>query len=303
MSKSRARGFTLIELLTVIAIIAILVGLTATVLPQVLEKAKVTNTENDFSQIRTALVQYQTENNGLPPGYGYRRFTPVEIMDIFEGTPPADEIMFNLRPYMTLIGHFRNFDLYDEDWSDSYDTSGNNHVDMLEFNPLGTQLPNGKYSFSNTLYDGSNVPNAPYLREAPPFAYFAVNKAQAEKYRLYCETRNDPYGNTWDDTDPRLQSITFPPPFYDAFVLISAGPGGGTFGVIPEDDDFLTPAGRDLEDRYNLNALRAYYRATRDLNKNGVLDFDFRARTRENETEYLLPDGSNEEGPMIFVSN
>src|SRR5690606_14496203 len=67
MRTQQRGGFTLIELLTVIAIISILFGLVAVAAPRVLEKAKIADTENQASQLRTSLATYQTTHGSLPP--------------------------------------------------------------------------------------------------------------------------------------------------------------------------------------------------------------------------------------------
>jgi len=128
-----------------------------------------------------------------------------------------------------------------------------------------------------------------------------VNIAQFKKLKRLVE-RTDDYNAksvNWSSLNFR-----FPPPKYDAFVLISIGPKEGTFGILPSDE-----SGTDM---YHKLALRAYYLATRDINNggegNGVLDFDFRARTKQDESKILedealglglLPNGQPLEGPLI----
>ena len=93
-------------------------------------------------------------------------------------------------------------------------------------------------------------------------------------------------------------------------MLISLGPAGNSFGLLP--DPIGTEPARDV---YHITALRAYYMATRDLNANGKLDFDFRARTQQQEAGLTYSLGSqpmtnelpsatmpNGFGPYIFVS-
>lgn len=306
MSKPRTLGFTLIELLTVIAIIAILVGITAAVLPGVLERSKVTRTEADFAQVRTALVAYSVDNSSFPPGYGYRqwRLNEAQAYAAQHGQPPAN--FYNLLPYMEKIKLINEVGLYDQSWADSYDTNRNGTIDALEFFPIPDESLPGRYP--TLLYivdDPLNSQVQQMGKEQPPYAYFPVNKAQAEKFRKFCErdktNLNRIYAREWVANDPLLSTIQFPPAVYDAFVLISPGPGGSTFGVIPSNADMWGESVVGPYDIYYANALRVYYLATRDLNNNKVPDFDFRARTRQGETDYLLPDNSNEEGPLIFV--
>src|SRR5438128_677789 len=60
------RGFTLIELLTVIAIIAILMGLLFPTIQGVRDQANKTKAKNDLMQIVNAVKQYQTEYGKYP---------------------------------------------------------------------------------------------------------------------------------------------------------------------------------------------------------------------------------------------
>ncbi|MDX9973241.1 MAG: prepilin-type N-terminal cleavage/methylation domain-containing protein [FCB group bacterium] len=308
MSKPRARGFTLIELLTVIAIIAILVGITAAVLPGVMERAKITKTETTFKQLHTALSTYQIDRGSLPAGYGY-------YLHFNEDT---GKNIYQYQPYTVAIKSFRDFALYDEYWAQDYDLSKNNHIDMLEFQPLGKKTPGGNYVFYDpadtpsvypALYTGSNLStDTEAMKTAtPPFAYFPVNRAQADKLRKFCASNPSyEFANTSEVATFIFNNLSFPPPFYDDYVLVSPGPAGKTFGVIVEDDNKLMDTvtdtdgdGDDLGHTYYINALRTFYLATRDQNENGLLDYDFRARTRGGEN-FTLPDGSMGAGPLIF---
>ena len=110
-----------------------------------------------------------------------------------------------------------------------------------------------------------------------------------------------------------MQGVSFPPTKYDAFVLISVGPGGSTFGLT---DDPPFKASVNPRNLYHLAALRTYFLATRDLNANGKLDFDFNTRTKEGEGKLTytvaptnkqcdnnLPcDTPANAGPWIYVS-
>lgn len=73
-----AAGFTLIELLTVIAIIAILMGLLFPAINAVKENAKKTQAKSDISQIVAAVKAYHTEYGKYP--------------DISNGTPATSDI-------------------------------------------------------------------------------------------------------------------------------------------------------------------------------------------------------------------
>jgi prepilin-type N-terminal cleavage/methylation domain-containing protein len=69
--RNRRQAFTLIELLLVIAIIAILVSLTAAGVMQVLQKVPETQTRTDISEMEAALAAFMTDYNlsDPPPSY------------------------------------------------------------------------------------------------------------------------------------------------------------------------------------------------------------------------------------------
>jgi prepilin-type N-terminal cleavage/methylation domain-containing protein len=313
MSKRHGWGFTLIELLTVIAIIAILVGITAAVLPRVLEKGKLTRTESDFNQVRTALAQYQTEHGSLPPAYGYR------LQQVPAGAVPLDQIFF-LESWTVRAGIFQNYGLYDENWAENYDRNGNQQIDIMEFDPIGQENPaTRRWAFDTTaIYNGANLPAEVQMQRnsIPPFAYYPVNLEQAQMYGEMCEAMGLPNGLTQAELDnwnsnQYLQQLLpqMPPPYYDDYVLISPGPGGplSMGGIIPATANTLSdpyrPEGQvNGDDSYYINALNIFYLATRDADNNGKLDFDFRSRSREGERG-VLPDGTNGYGPLIFPAS
>ena len=184
MKNPGRQGFTLIELLTVIAIIAILASMIFTVGPRMIERAKLASLENNFNQIRTELVAYQTKNpRGLPPGYGYvirRSDSTVAIPDDAALTGSDMTEVFQLTPYMATINQFRNFKMYDPFALQGYDTdargaslnpgyyTGVKKISPLEFLPVGVRhkTESDRYAFPITLYgypvSGSPIENVIY---------------------------------------------------------------------------------------------------------------------------------------------
>lgn len=306
-------GFTLIELLVVIAIIGILVGLVAVGLPKALEKAKITDTLNDFKVISTALAVYQTTHGTLPPAYGYRT---KESRNKSVGDIPNQKFFF-LKPYMEMIGEYKAVDLYDG-WSDgrrSYDSNNNGVIDIGEFQPLEVTQPanansplksgagsGGFYPFF--LYQVTPAPvldtiAAALLDQQRPYVYAPVSLRHAQRVANYYYDNDIKYAESL----PPAEYETFPLPTLDSYVLISEGPYENDGGVVA-----LPLGSESAENVYHLTMTRTYFLATRDLNDNGVLDFDFRARVQGSENELLgnddaiLPDGTRTGGPMIFKS-
>lgn len=346
MKSQESHGFTLIELLTVIAIISILAAFTAVTLPRVRERAKVARVENDLRQLQVALAQYAVQHGSYPPAYGYRTQLSRVYSDL------EDWENFHLSSYMSLLNLVGVADLYDE-FSDSYNTErrGSDRISLLEFSPIedptedvdpdnATSLTQFLYPNSGSVYreyvslylgedENGNPLNAEKLdnrdrvnrrRFGRPYVYIPVNLRQFALVKRFCEVEMPINDN---EPDPLARKsladlpLRFPPPSYDAYVLISMGPAESTAGLLTAPASFLD--GIDVEDYYLVLGLRAYYLATRDLNNNQRLDFDFRERSRnregreERESEFyqgretladgalwLLPDGSGGVGPMIL---
>jgi len=284
MKSRRVRGFTLIELLTVIAIIAILAGLTFAVLPRVRERAKLRRMENSLVQIRTAMTAYFADNNSYPPGYGFVKWS---AKDMNPGALPEKDLYW-LKPYMVFLRFQGDQSLYDE-FSEGYDTNRDNQIDLAEFLPVGVKnMGSNVVTLPEERYDraGNNSkPQGELARlldeERRPFVYAPVNMRQFNKARRYWLERGRVLADVWDPADPLLQGVTFPPPSLDAYVLISVGPAANTSGVVPE------PLGtEDPRDVYHILALRTFFLASRDLNDNGALDFHFESR-RQGEAKLV----------------
>jgi prepilin-type N-terminal cleavage/methylation domain-containing protein len=95
MKAFRRQAFTLIELLTVIAIIALLVGLLLPAIAKVRETANMTKCQNAIKQVNLASINYSTNKSALPPGFG--------TVGTVNGT-----IHFFLLPYLDQITIYNN---------------------------------------------------------------------------------------------------------------------------------------------------------------------------------------------------
>ncbi|HOZ48459.1 MAG TPA: type II secretion system protein [Candidatus Hydrogenedentes bacterium] len=275
------RGFTLIELLTVIAIIMILMGLVVIGMGRFIERAKIAAASNTMNQIRNSMTLYFTKNvESYPPAYGYLTSASPEV--------------FCLEPYTVRVGLFGNEDFYDS-FSESLDTNMDDFIDLPEYCPPATKTGLDKYTFPSDMYwlSGPNVMSTrDRIPQGPrPYAYFPINRKQFKRvHDYYYAILTDPehpehaedgaYARTWP---PDNLGLFFPPPKYDAFVLIGVGPMNHTAGVIPATRlaDGSEPQPEFVQ--YHVTALRAFYLATRDLNENMRPDFDFRNRTGQGE--------------------
>ena len=113
-SSATRAGFTLIELLTVIAIIAILAGMTAVAVPKYLEKAQITKAKTNIENVAKALTAKSAESGnttGYPVAYGFvlpdaRERTTVELL-------ANPELYYQLRPYTVEIGLHQDLNVYE----------------------------------------------------------------------------------------------------------------------------------------------------------------------------------------------
>lgn len=300
MVTSRRKGFTLIELLTVIAIIAILAGITFSAIPRVLERAKLRKLDGIFHGLEVAMATYATRagtSGGYPPAYGFllasaRGKATNEIL-------PTD---YFTKPYGALIELNKAADIYDN-FAQTGDSNRDLQIGTLEFSPIGQQnVANGSFTYYNTPYTGPSSPNlsdevaAQIDAQEAPVRYVPVNIAQYKRARRYwIEEAQDPLASTWNANSPLLQGMAFPPPKYDAYVLISVGPGGESFDVLAE-----PPQGAPFAYRYHIAAMRTFFLATRDLNGDNILDLDFRQASSQRGLEYTV---SVPNGPTYNVNN
>jgi prepilin-type N-terminal cleavage/methylation domain-containing protein len=348
MKRRRVGGFTLIELLTVIAILAILAALTAVAIPRVLERARIADVQTDFRTIATALTQYLSDHASYPPGYGFTYFGSKPV-------GPNNPITFKHTSYLEDTNLYGETGIYDR-FSQNHDTNSDDVVSLLEFvplitnstapsyardvNPFPTPVPiDPPYPINNNCGGTFELPvsdlNCMQRRGSSqrPYIYIPFNQKHLDRMKDQV-WRNDPnYPNGepstpwtwtqgWDSAfnPPPNPKGTLAAPQYDGFVLVGVGPLTHTHGVIDppgSDLDWLNANGIDPVNWYHIVAMGAAYLATRDFNDNGVLDFDFVARSRNSEGGQLvvpgdpaasinlrkLPDGTQLYGPMIYRSS
>lgn len=319
-------GFTLIELLTVIAIIGILAAFLAVGLPRALEAARMSRLDNAFLQIRNILTEYYVDHGSFPPAYGYvspamRGSTPEVISQLLVSEDLLPKEVYFLRPWMDFLGQHNNRDLYDE-FSEAYDTDGDGDISRLEFSPVGRKKAGEeRFKFKMQLYDPDDVHAVlqndlaeQFDGDQRPIIYMPVNKRQFRKIAAFWERENvndpRPDDGTPSNINTALQAASFPPPNYDAYVLISGGPSASTWGMIYDFADGLLKKSA-YTDRdpyfYHILGMATYFMATRDTDDGGAgdgfLDFDFRARTRQGQAGHDLPNkgASQAAGPLIFV--
>jgi len=316
-------GFTLIELLTVIAIIAILAGLTAVAVPQYLNKAKEIQTISNMKSVADALAVYsaRVENKfGYPPAYGY---ILNEERDRDVGA--LNDAHHVLIPYTFSVGIHGAKDVYEVlGYANSSDSNGDGALSLFEYLPIGSlNAAAGTYEFSTTLYTTFNTPRSPepggldevQAQLAPdvsrPYAYIPYNKRQLNTLTRYWLDKDirDEFGAGFDPAHPIVAGrLFFPPPEYDAFVLIGNGPGGNEGGLLSVDPPG-TP-GPDYSPRhtYHMLGLRIAFLATRDLDPDydgpdqadGLLDFSYEDRKQATRIN-VFPNGTNGQGPFIKV--
>jgi len=317
MTGVRRAGFTLIELLTVIAIIAILAGISAVAVPRYLEKARITQTEANMNNVAQALAAKAAETGnttGYPPAYG---FLLPEARDVDPATLLANpQDYYETRPYTAIIGVHAQENAYEsKPWTPfGFDSDGDGALGLLEYSPIGAKnIADNTYSFTTDMYAGpaGEFPGGiaaptigsisePVAQMRPdalrPFVYVPFNSRQLAAMRRYWINGGDMDASDVDITDSDLAGrLFFPPPNYDGFVLVGSSVGGTNGGVVAD-----PPTGNyDPAYVYHFAALRTAFLATLDTDDDG-LDFDFRARKNAG-TVIMLPDNTNGYGAFIKV--
>ena len=319
MKVIRTRGFTLIELLTVVAIIAILASMTMVVGPRMIMKAKITKVQGTMNQISADLADYYTKNNTYPPGYGFinfdnRSWNPAALPDV-----PGDRFFqdyYELDSWMGLVD-IRGIEDYMDEFSLSGDTDQDNIISPLEFIPENDVLLRQGPDDTTTLWNGIPASPAHMMNlEKRSFVYIPVNLMQFKKLKRYWDAVPDgtnpgsavvdqSYADFWSPVaipaappNPAFPRIAIPAASYDAYVLLSVGPGGSMCGILPP------PTGTEtsLGEMYQVTALRAAYLATRDQDGDGYPDFNFENRIQGDSKGHYFPPWTElrgGQGPII----
>jgi len=261
--------------------------------------------KSGVDRVCAALEQYRAKHGTYPAAYGFVRKDMAHL----------DHNRVSERDYYHMLSYTAALALYDDGAFDdphatSGDANGDGEISLLEFVPGADD---------DRRYLGKGFDEAVRKLKAAktrPLIYAPVNLAQFEKAKEFWLSRDEFVAETWNNSHPVLRDESFPPDVYDACVLISVGPGGSTGGVAaPELVRGRQRNGRwDMRQVYHIAALRAYFLATRDLNENGLPDFEYNARTKKGEGALIytvngkqvsnkLPDPKNPDGdgPMVWV--
>ena len=290
--RVRISGFTLIELLTVIFIIGLLAALLIPAVIKFKEVAALAAAESDLRNLVTVLNDYRILNDTLPP------FAGCAVVDL-----PAD----NPKPYFAwtdLVGEDMRAQFVDR-FSESEDLNMDSEVGEAFPSPTdqGEGLAEDRPRFRQTneiTNEGVWEWNGRVDGDAVPYQYFPVNADNMRKFKkwLAANHADDPRADNHYDIDDFRRSTSqggagmrIPPPYYDQFVLFSLGPQQRDYYIIP----------RNATDRDELR-VRAYYRVLLDRNGNGVSDYDYRSRKKNEEKGgYSLPDPVFSEGLGIMI--
>ncbi|GEM_PF-3594429 len=286
--------------IVVLVILTVLAAVLIQAIGRSREKAKVAATEHDLQNLKTALADYFITRT--PNTYPPRAGCLFKGLDIDDRDRDPDHFYDQFyRPYLARMDLVSASDFVDT-CSFSEDLNLNGDLESATDSETDTliviedQPVLDRDAITQTeLY---REPNRELDGEQVPYQYFPVYSRNLKKFRELLRREDDLYAARAHTTQElRDAGLRIPPPFYDSFAVFSVGPMQKDFDIIPRN---VTSAD-DLR-------IRAYYRLTRDLNNNGIYDFDYRARSEGQETQSAfenpgdsnLPDGSMGFGVIIY---
>ena len=322
-SKKSRPGFRLSELLIVLFVMAILFTFVLAWIPRFHGPHSVSDAQNTMNQVRLALEGYYVENGSYPPIYGYldtvalmelseedraKILNPGEIDTHFNSSPSCkpdvagncySDRYFVGRHYMDFLGEFGNTDLYDYFGLDYNDTDFDGYISRLEYVPDGG-VDSSIVEYSTEMVDGQR-----------PFVYIPVNMRQfsiaAREWILNWKrddnrSRLGPRPGDSFARNPALEAMHFPPPRYDAYVLISLGPDRNTRGLLYDlvgMETALQAENYRSNYLFHVAAIASFFMATRDLN---IIDVESGQVDRDDELDFEF-DGRRSGGQDQFESN
>ncbi|MEA3186707.1 MAG: hypothetical protein QOD99_537 [Chthoniobacter sp.] len=165
------RAFTLIELLTVIAIIAVLMGLLFPAMNSVKEAARKTQARNDISQLVASVKTYYTEYNRYPVDtkittdteYGgpAGKFKNADMMNVLRAIAKAPNTTDTLNPRKVVF--FEGNNVKDETspkagfdaLGEFYDPWGGSYIIAVDANYDNVTLVSTTLTYTDVKYDTS----------------------------------------------------------------------------------------------------------------------------------------------------
>ncbi|MCZ6611240.1 MAG: prepilin-type N-terminal cleavage/methylation domain-containing protein [Planctomycetota bacterium] len=164
-TMNRKRGFTLIELLTVMAIIALLIGLLLPALAQARKKALLSKDQAQIKQIHTSWIAFAREYNGAFPTPGLINRLDDPILGQIPGRGPED-LEANTSAHMYSVCIMQNyfapqlclgptepsgFVIVKDDYNWS-EYKPMDDIYWMESNPFGVDLDGNGIGYSNASY-------------------------------------------------------------------------------------------------------------------------------------------------------
>lgn len=207
-------GFTLIELLTVIAIIAVLAGITLGLTSAARNARTNARANAEMQQLRTAIDSYKSDRNAFPPDHALPPGSPTKV------NPVVNQLFYELRGVDVVEGAFRvkgGSEVIQPDTVKAVFGRGgflNASADPSE--PSKTYLDARASSVNRVAINGANVdllvtafPWPINAQDAPPLAaYGEKSKANPWRYVSTSATNNpggyDLWMEVWVGSEKRV---------------------------------------------------------------------------------------------------